>query len=244
MKKIIYKKGLVFVTVIFLISSIAMISSVNAQLIVAVGGERSKSDVFDTDKQAIATVQSFGINDENEKYEISLTVDEALELKSRLKEIYETGNSSSDIYENQLNILKEIGVIHSDLTIDSVLNSKHHCSENRNVNDALDPWEICFLGLGWAFPFGSHSVTKYFPGGRIVGLDIILSFIGLFEVIWFPLNQNITEFPDPGLNYLGLCIGFVGFLIDLNFAGLYGPVQIGIGSTVFGPPLLWPGIKS
>lgn len=228
-----YKKALVL-GILMLLLGVCAGSIVNAQFIETIANRRSDLKTFSNDEQVEIKVYDCRENGRVEKDVIKISRDEAIELKNRLDAVRDTGKSFLEMYEEQLDVLKESGIIPADVTMESMMQkaeemkSKPSHAKNAFVGttDVTLTDSLCLImlgGLGGGFPVGTHT------GVPFIGADAFLICVGLFYAMTMAAGSDNAKILDPGI-VLGICLGYFGFLISFP---VYGPLVIGIGITLF-----------
>jgi hypothetical protein len=228
-----YKKVLTL-GIMTLLLGVCAGSVVNAQFIETIANKRNDLKTFGDDEQVEIKVYDCRENGRVEKDVIEISSDEAIELKNRLDAVRDADKSFLEMYEEQLEILKESGIIPADVTLESMMQKaeemKSKPSYAKNVfvgtTDATLTDSLCLIllgGLGVGFPVGTHT------GFPFIGADAFLICTGLFYAMTMAAGAENAKILDPGI-VLGICLGYFGFLISFP---VYGPLVIGIGVTLF-----------
>lgn len=231
------RKIMIFTILILLIGNIFIIN------VYAKNQENYQKINKNTDKNIEITIYQFkGIN--NVKcYKTNLLKIEALELKKQFQKLFSTKLSGYDLYLKSFKLLNDANILNENIEPNYSI-SYNNDKFLKKDNDYFNPYFFGLIGLGWSYPFGSHSElqTKY-----ALGIDVVLPFFGLFGATTFPLFE-CPPIPPKGPVFAGVIFGYVGLVIDFGVlsgtgTGLFGPFLICAGVSLFHQPVTIPPIK-
>lgn len=232
MKDYLFRKGLVF-SLIILLLGVSVGSIVNAQVSQTIFNKRNELNTLDDDQVEIKIYPCGGYSG-LEKEVIMISQDEAIQLKNRIENVRNSDKSFMEMYAEQLEILKDAGVISVNITLESILEDANRIDDKRSYGGNVFAEDILidsncligFMGVGISFPYGTHSTAP------TIGADAAVASVGLFYVMSLALGSDNAKFAGPGF-LAGLCLGFVGYLIKMSVPGVYGLFILGIGYSLF-----------
>jgi hypothetical protein len=218
-------------------------SAINVETI----NQEIKENPENTEDTILVKVHYMGNINEKDVEQKMISKEQAFQLLNIFKDKNKLGLNGRELLEKQMSILKDFDLITSNIYIDTFINEINKYREKNEDNPYIDPYFFGFAGFGWSFPIGSHSLPKLIGKHYIFGLDVILPFVGFLFGTTF---QDPTDVPPVGLIFAGFAVGYIGIILDLGIfnsldvSGIFGPLLIGVGVSLFGQPINIPPLKN
>ena len=165
---------------------------------------------------------------EDKTYEITekeLTLEERDALMDELKQVEESGLTLIEIFEKELEILKDYELVSSDMTLEDVLDvnkltGNYNVVEDEGFEAEYAP--IVFVGGGFGFGFG---IPFFITSGTFLMILVGFGLVYCYDVLHNTLHQLMT------LSFIPMLVGYLGGFIGLL---LFGVVPGFFYSNLFG----------
>lgn len=210
------KKSLVIGAVILLVS-VGAVSTINARYTVSkINENKNISNSNEKSRIVIYSPTDKGM----ERKEYTLSVEKALELKSRLEEIYKNSETPIEVYKKIASLLEENSLLTDYTPIERLLEKADVMKNDYPLYDAL--CLLAFTGIGVGVAFGYNM--------PFFGIDAFLWVAGLYHTMTMsPLGSSDVKMEGPDI-VIGISIPYMGFFIAIYYPLIFEfPLVVGAG---------------